>query len=455
MKKMLSIEKAEVLFIAILRKATPVDKPILVLNAEGKAHPQDFAAWFNAWQFRINLDRNKYNDLFDILNQIYPAQLDPSVYDQWLYAIAKSWLATKADINDDQQVTAYWELFLQKIVLELIERTVFLPVVGVQVLVDEAIPLGLCLLHNNGEASELQDILRLADPNAESQLDEVRNSLAFLKVVVVGHSSAVVEKAEEYGRIGLGLLRLYIGTYYKDGYSGAYRRLEILGKHRHAATSIRIVHGQDPIGKGSVTTFSYSWGGQEDFVVDAQVIQQMNMYGLLTLNKHLQNALAAQDNQLSWRFVRAINAFAKATIAESPADSFLYLAIAVEALLSEGRTSQETYATQVAALVTKGKLGTIYPMGGTLEAQMESKLQALTDRSDAFNLVRQTVIELFNFRNEIAHGKLQETEMDLQHLATFETLVRNAILSFALGGWNGIQDFKNWIKQRVKYQFSV
>jgi hypothetical protein len=68
--------------------------------------------------------------------------------------------------------------------------------------------------------------------------------------------------------------------------------------------------------------------------------------------------------------------------------------------------------------------------------------------------VREHVIQLFGYRNKIAHGQILDQDIDPLNLLDFETLVRNSILSFLIADWKKFRDFKQWLDESIHLHFS-
>lgn len=337
---------------------------------------------------------------------------------------------------------------------DIVERTVLLPVVGLKIEAVPGIDLGWCSIVPNSETSEMQWLLQAEDPGTIPQLEEARNAPSYIKVVVHGQAAFALQQAERYGTAALAVLQLFQGSYRSDRFVATKRQMAVLGKYSPASSAVRLSFPGATLQSGSDALIHFNIKEDVAFVLNPEVLSRMQAYGATLLCTYLGKAIKDENDDMAWRVYRAVHAFAKATTTDDIVDSFLYLAIAIEALLSEDRTPQETYARQMAALVTRGRVGMLYPMDGWVDPVFTATLRGFTDRSDAFEWVQSQVLEFFTFRNRIAHGKLKESEMGLHHLGNFETLVRNTVLSFVMGKWDSLQAFKTWMKKSVKYRFS-
>jgi hypothetical protein len=132
----------------------------------------------------------------------------------------------------------------------------------------------------------------------------------------------------------------------------------------------------------------------------------------------------------------------------------MFYSISVEALLSEGRTSQNTYSNWMAALVSQDSETTIYPLNGARSKQFSKKLHEAKDISEKFLVVKEHCLKLFDYRNDIAHGAILDKNIESVILLDLETLSRNTILAFLNGPWHSIKEFKEWYEQSTWIEFS-
>jgi hypothetical protein len=178
-------------------------------------------------------------------------------------------------------------------------------------------------------------------------------------------------------------------------------------------------------------------------------MEELNNAILSRINYLLCSLEPGKRTDTAGRLLRAINWFGKASTTSSVAESFLLYAVAAESLLSEGHTPKETYAKRIAALITRHDIEVIYPWGGYLSSGFRKKLDDASSKNDRVTIINDRVIELFTYRNDVAHGMVLEDEIDPINLLDLETLARNSILSFVDGGWDTLGQFKTWMNQNA------
>ena len=63
----------------------------------------------------------------------------------------------------------------------------------------------------------------------------------------------------------------------------------------------------------------------------------------------------------------------------------------------------------------------------TISTELAKQLRKAKRLNDKYNLIRSRVLELFNYRNRIAHGAILEDEIDAINLLDFETFVKRQL----------------------------
>jgi len=351
--------------------------------------------------------------------------------------------------------------FLDKVEREILDHVIYIPVEGIEANISQNLQLAQCQLCHNFSDSELMMLVRQSKEKFPEEQDEFLSSFeqapAFLKVGVSGHFNQAIKKGREEAELALNVLRLFLGSFYFDVYrqSSDPKCMGLIGTlHKGDHSHVFCIQADVPIEKqvpGSSVKFRHY--ARRSFTLNNGTVEGLKKLGLTHINQHLHSLAAGNGGEVARRLLRAIEWFGKATTTSSIVESFLMLAISVEALLSDGRTSKETYAKRMAGLVTRHGREGFYPYGGSVSSEFGEELKNASRTSERFNVVRNRVEKLFEYRNNIAHGGKLEGEIDALHSLDLETLVRNSILSFVDGGWNTLEEFKNWVNPSVIYSF--
>lgn len=397
--------------------------------------------------------------VIELVEKLFPGQTSIGQVSDALRDSLKNWIIEGKDPKDQVQLEDAAKRFLKQVEEAIRPIIVYLPIEGLEIKSSRSLQLGKCFIYSNHSNSEFMQLMN-QDTNryGRNNLPEWLNNhvKAYATFEVTAHSKRGMSRGIDETNQALNILRLYISSYYfhENGRS-VVRRMGLSGTLNHGERSrIFFVSQAKPLD-------SQYPGGEEsrtvvrNFEVTDEFIDHMYSHGLARINNLLQSVVESGDvSDIARRLHRAVTWYAKATKAKNIADSYLMYAIALEGLLSEGRTSQETYSLQVAALVSCDKDECIiYPVGGYLSSEFSKKLKKTKNLTDRFNLIRDRVFQLISYRNRIAHGAVLENEVDEIELLDFETLVQNTILAFVMKEWRSFKDFTSWFNKNIRYEF--
>lgn len=398
---------------------------------------------------------SSYHRLTKAVENLYPGQIDMGLVFKYVSEILQEWFELnefkKAKNNPNQELERLAEKFIRNLEVKIKPNLVFLPIEGLEIDSPQGgLPLGNCLLFGNEATSDFMKLVRPEEEQPEAnqrvftlekvEIDKIK---AYFTYQITAHTQRAIERGEEEANLGLNILRLYKSSYYFHGNrDGIVRRMGLYGSlytDGHSlvlATDLTRQGKQYPVTRQSLSAY-------EPMKVNAQFVNNMQVNGLNEINHLLK--FSQKDNDIGNRFLRAITWYSKATYAYSVADSYLMYAIAIEALLSENRTPKETYANRIASLITSHKNDEwISPIGGHISSKFAEEFKKAKPGYERFKVIYSKVVELFGYRNDIAHGSVLDTEIEGIVLLDFETIVRNSILAFLKGGWNSFDDFKKW-----------
>jgi len=414
----------------------------------------------DAEMFELFYEREAYDRVIDLVDRLHHGQTDRAFVSQCLGQIVTEWIE-QGHTADNQLMEQAATNFLDKVDREILDRVIYIPVEGIKANISQNLQLAQCQLCRNFSNSELMMLVRRNKEKFPDKLDEYLSSFeqapAFLKVSVSGHFKRAITEGRKEAELALNVLRLFLGSFYFDIYrqSSDPRCMGLIGTlHKGDHSHVFCIQADVPIEKqfpGSSVEFRHY--ARNPFTLDNRAVEELKKLGLTHINQRLHSLAAGNGGEVARRLLRAIEWFGKATATSSIVESFLMLAISVEALLSDRRTPKETYAKRMAALVTRHGREGFYPYGGNVSSEFGEELKNASCTSERFNVVRNRVEKLFEYRNSIAHGGKLEGEIDALHSLDLETLVRNSILSFVDGGWNTLGEFKNWVNPSVIYSF--
>lgn len=403
-----------------------------------------------------------YSRVINFVERLYPGQVDVDLAYRLLIDVLFSWIAEKEGSGNRSRLEEPGLDFLQKIESAIKPILVFLPLEGLIFNSDESLALGNCELHSyHGSSSFAQALEQYARryPRGETiQQDWNARVRSYFTFKTTAHPDRAVEQGIEEANLALSILRLFVSSYYLDEFDRRIvRRMGLLGTlHSNEKSRVFYINSSKSIEK------QYP-GAQmrrvlpKDYEIDPDSVALMQANGLNQVNYYIQSLRReGERNSIGRRLLKAITWFAKAASAKNTADSFLMYAISVESLLSTGRTAQRDYAIQMSALVTCDFDGClIYPAGGDVSSSFGQHLKKASSVNERFNIVRERILKLFFYRNNIAHGAVIDGEVEIANLIDFETLAKNSILSFAKKEWGTFEDFKTWMQDSAPQKFQI
>lgn len=416
--------------------------------------------------FELYYEIKSHSRVLELVERLYSGQTDSDLVTRLMLDTLNEWIVEGKDIDNQHQLKNAGKKFLDSVESAIQPMLLFLPIEGLNFYNDHSLSIGNCTLHNNHGNSDFVKIIeqdrkrysRDLESGVKSKEEWTERVKSYFTYEVEAHPNRAIERGIEEANLTLNILRLYISSCYFDQKRNMVRQMGLSGSlHFNERSRIfyvnpaKSIEDQFPGGRESRTIY-------KNIELNEELIEYMKENGLSRINYLVQslqqNLEGFEGNDVARRLLIAITWFAKATTAKSAADSYLMYAIAIEGLLSKGRTRKETYATQMAALVTcVNEDCLIYPTGGYLSSEFAKQLKEAKSLNDRFDIVRKRILELFSYRNRIAHGAVMDDEVDDAYLLDFETLVQNSILSFVKKEWSIFKDFMDWIKDSVRLDF--
>jgi hypothetical protein len=391
--------------------------------------------------------------ILELIEKIFPFQTDVNLVTRYLLDLTTEWIDRNETQGSQEQLEQLGHEFFARVEQDIRPWLLFLPVEGLEVDSQNSLNIGRCELFCNHDDSRFRQILQRDDERYPRKIrgdDWTENVKSYFTVHLEGHPDRAIQRAIEEANLALSVIRLYISSYYLHSFdlNQYVYRMELSGSLQQNEQS-RVFY-TDP-----TQPFEAQFPGSQEsrivvqnFKIDDRQMGLIKKKGLDSINKMLRSLNSGRKgNAIARRVFLAITWFAKATQARSVAESFLMNAIATESLLSKGRTSQKTYAAQMAALVTCNSAGVICPEGGILSPDFKRSLIEASNHEMRPHLIKDRIIKLFSYRNQIAHGAIWGDEADIDNLKDFETLVRNSILSFVMHDWESFEQFEVWMNE--------
>lgn len=332
-------------------------------------------------------------------------------------------------------------------------HTIALPIIGLDLQTDTDVWFGdCCVVPGKKRNSIFKKMINLSGKKYGDKIERKQKDSPFLLLKMEGETKYVVESAKERGEIVLDVIRFYLGSFYFDfGPYDKRRRIGISGAFTDGAKQYIYWFKGDNISSETFVGTSQSIDIYGNFTLDKGIYEEMKKNGINIIMPHLQSAILPDASEISKRLYRAIRWFSKGTRASDISDSFLCYVIALEALLSKGSTSKETYASYVSALVSRNTdtqnmiyPGFLSPVYNRLEKGLVQKLRNVERIKQRFEILEAEIKYLFKLRNQIAHGGIFDLQEYIVDLLNLETLTKNAILSFVLLNPVTFKDFRNW-----------
>lgn len=423
-----------------------------------------------AWRYFTETETQEQLELFyevksckrliELFERAYPEQIDPKLLIRHLLDSLSDWIIEGNERDDQHALEKAAEQLIMKVQAEIKKRLMFVPLEGLEVEGITNLELGNVVLYTHEPNSLLSTLLQQRRTRYQSfdkgDSEFFKNVKAFVTCEVVGQPNQAIQKAIAETQTALNILRFYLASNYVHEQSDdLVARMGIAGNlNTDEQLKVFYIDAEMP-SEGQFPGSTERRKLHRSFTLTIEQAESMRNLGLTKINEAFRSLNTCESpSDLSRRLTRAITWFAKGTSARSIVDSFLMYAIAIEGLLSENRTSKETYATQMAALVTCSETeDLICPIGGLISSDFAKQLRKATTLNDRFNIIRNHISELFDYRNKIAHGAVLENEVEKKNLLDFETLVRNAILSFLKNNWNTLGEFKDWVHKSTRLDF--
>lgn len=153
-------------------------------------------------------------------------------------------------------------------------------------------------------------------------------------------------------------------------------------------------------------------------------------------------APSANTTEMTERLREAVLWFGRGVASEKMIDSYLFYAIATEAVLSTGNNSQADYARCIARLIVRS-------IGDKPTIQLRFRENFAENFRGKNPDERRTIFELraqqlFDIRNNIAHGQFRGSNI-LSELRDLEDIVRVTIYAVARGSWATLSELRRWV----------
>ncbi len=401
--------------------------------------------------FELFYKRPPYFRLLDLVARFFPDQTDNKFVSECLTEAITEWIEGCYDINDQTHLEQAAIDFLKRVEQNIHTSIVLIPIEGLIYERQNELQLAQCQLCCNSSDSDLKKAIRQNKETTLITQPSLERMSAFFRVKLAGHFHRTIQNSKDEVELSLNVLRLFIGSYYFDIYRqrSSPKFMGIMGTlhSERSESNVFLIQPDMPIEEqnpGFLEQYAY----RKSFKLNEKTWKTLENSKILQRINQVLCSMQMDKLGISGRLLRALGWFGKASKAGNIVESYLMYAIAVESLLSEGRTSKETYAKRIAALTTRNSNKGIYPQGGHISPEFGEKLEK-TMGSDRFIVVRDRVETLFNYRNDIAHGMVLGDEIESLNLLDLETLVRNAILSFIDGNWDSLNQFTVWMKENA------
>jgi hypothetical protein len=390
--------------------------------------------------------------VLSLLEEIFPSEIDRDKAQQALFEKLDEWITSDPSDPSDQLITNIESLgttLVREIGSEIHRLVVYIPLYGINLEINDRIQIGNCILQRNNADSDFSKLVKKASEK-EKIPKEAIELLEATPAVLSFHSNAHLKRAiinaKEEAELSCHILMLFFGSYYYNTYQSPRhpKRLSVgapIFKHRDDIFLAALE--EDPLNPDR-TGWQQEFSGQQSFLISRDSYELMVSLGLERINRLIQEASSANAGEMSRRIKLAITWFGKSCSAGTIAESFIDNAIAIEALLTQGRTPQSKYAEDISMLVAREEEAGLYPMMQPISKDFSRPLFGAKDLRKRREVVRDRAQKLLSYRNQIVHGNLQFDLCDPLQQLDFEALVRNSILSFISGSWNTLRDFTIW-----------
>lgn len=399
--------------------------------------------------------REEHDRLLRFVDIYIPGKIDRKISSGLLVDELTEWVDQSKDVNNIEQVKKALDTFLLRLEENIDEFKVFIPIEGLNIEGISDFELGRLRVYRNTTSNIVGELLRTLKLRHQTEEDNIysvfTNAPCFFVVEYKGHAARAIEESIDICFEALSILRLFLSSYYLD----IYRRQAVPLRMSISGTTASIDRSNSLYVKSSlpidqqIPGTSMQFIHYESYKLNKEKLEFMQKIGIQLINSKFQSSGQSVSMSIPRRLNRSISWFSKGTTALSLAESFLFYAIAVESLFSEGRTSQETYSLWISTLVTRDELVNIFPISGFISTDFGRELDEAPSISDRFEIINRRANTLFDYRNQIAHGSVFHDEIAIVNLMDFETIIRNAILSFVIDEWESLGVFTDWVNRSV------
>ena len=450
-----SISRALRAFLARYR-LEPIKSGPLIL--EGEYH-QTFRMFTSGDELlQLQYRRQEHDHLVALLQNSYPNKLDRITVSNTILDTCQRWIENDCEISDDDAVREATDLLISAASESISSYHVLVPLQGLQIEVDKPFPLAGSVLWKNSSNSDMQLATnRLQDKVGKHEIYNVFiKAPSYLECKTTAQHKRAIDNAVVLSEQALDVLRLYVASFYFDRFRepSTQQHIGIAGTIEPGDRINALILNPTMPYTEQIPGSSFHKIHFMDYVLTEKAAQAISMCHLSRVNTLISGAQEKDKDHIARRLLRAVSWFAKATTASSIADAFLMFCIAIEGLLSEGRTSKEIYSSWLASLICKEEGVNISPLGGYLSSEFAANLSKASSLTSRFQIVNERCLQLFNYRNLIAHGSVMDEEVNASTLLDIETIARNGILAFVQGGWSCLNEFKNWFDQSTWVEFS-
>ncbi len=434
----------------------PIKSGPLIL--EGEYH-QTFRMFTSGDELlQLQYRRQEHDHLVALLQNSYPNELDRGTVSKTILDTCQHWIENDYEISNQDAIREATDSLILETSASISSYHVLVPLQGLQVEVDKPFPLAGSILWKNSSNSDMQLATdRLQDRVGKHDIYNVFiEAPSYLECETMAQHKRAIDNAVVLSEQALDVLRLYVGSFYFDRFRqpSMQQHIEIAGTIKPGDRSnVLILNPKMPYAE-QIPGSSFQTIHFMDYVLTEKIAQAISKCHLSRVNTLIKGAQVRNKDHIARRLLRAVNWFAKATTASSVADAFLMFSIAIEGLLSEGRTRKEVYSSWLASLICMQEGVNISPMGGHLSSEFAANLSKASSLTRRFQIVNERCLQLFKYRNLIAHGSVMDEEVNASTLLDIETIARNGILAFVQGGWSCLNEFKNWFDQSTWIEFS-
>ncbi|MCL4871143.1 MAG: hypothetical protein KJ063_19460 [Anaerolineae bacterium] len=396
--------------------------------------------------------------LTEQISRSFGDQVSHKTISSYIMEAAFNWIENDYRLDNDSHVEKTVRKLKGNIQNDIHDFDIYVAIEGLEFENSIVIEIVDGYIQKNTESSELLNIATLYAQQLHLDthlIKEFQEPPAFFKVRVRGDSEQAIKQGTEEAEMALDVLRLFLGSFYSDIYLRPSSSIRMsVKKHGLVSERLSVLGVRTDLSVNEQIPGVY-WSQKFNFPfkINEKLLSLIKENGLEQINTSLRAVKNKKETEIDKRLFTAIKWFAKATATQNIEDSYLMYAISLEALLSEDRTAQESYALQIASLVHGSGINRILPLGGQVSKEFGKKLKKSTDSNDRFNCVRNRAYDLFKIRNHVVHGR-HRSKLDIGDLLDLETLARNTILAFIKRGWNEFGDFKTWVTSSVSFQFN-